>query len=104
MDESNDLFGRICSRRRNGRTPPPSPRGRQCRLQPETTLATMDDYIAISMTYVNAFLRDQAIRGIDDLTFAIHSKAFRERRSAPALHFAGLEIDRFARELAFGFG
>src|SRR5262245_60072790 len=44
------------------------------------------------------------MRRIDDFALAIHSKAFRERRSASALHFAGLEIDRFARELASGLG
>src|SRR5262249_153039 len=40
--------------------------------------------------------------GVDDPAFAIHTKAFRKRFSAPALHFARLEIDRLARELAFG--
>ena len=38
-------------------------------------------------------LRNQAIFGIDDLTFPIHSQAFGERFFSPALHFAGLEID-----------
>src|SRR5262249_39327514 len=52
---------------------------------------------------VTRFLvRRQAILGIDDLAFPIHSEAFGERFSAPALRFAGLEIDGFARELAFG--
>src|SRR6516165_5599494 len=48
------------------------------------------------------FLRHQAILGIDDLAFPIHSEAFGERFSAPALRFAGLEIDGFACELVFG--
>jgi hypothetical protein len=51
---------------------------------------------------INRFVRHQAVLGIDDFAFPIHSEAFRERFSAPALRFARLEIDGFARELAFG--
>src|SRR5262249_35627741 len=52
---------------------------------------------------VTRFLvRHQAILSIDDLAFTIHAEAFGERFSAPALGFAGLEIDGFACELVFG--
>src|SRR5262249_11973809 len=52
---------------------------------------------------VSRFLvRHQAILSIDGLAFPIHAEAFGERFCAPALRFAGLEIDGFARELAFG--
>jgi hypothetical protein len=42
---------------------------------------------------INALLRDEPISSIDDLAFSIDSKAFRERYSAPASRFAGIEID-----------
>ena len=55
------------------------------------------------MLGVTRFLvRHQAILSIDGLAFPIHSEALGERFCAPALSFAGLEIDGFARELAFG--
>src|SRR5262249_58589495 len=47
-------------------------------------------------------VRLQASVVYDVLAFPIHSEAFGERFCAPALRFAGLEIDGFARELAFG--
>src|SRR5262245_61954400 len=52
---------------------------------------------------VTRFLvRHQVILSINGLAFPIHSEAFGERFCVPALRFAGLEIDGFACELAFG--
>jgi len=48
------------------------------------------------------FLRHQAILGINDAAFAVHSEAFRKRLLMPASRFARLEIDCLARELTFG--
>jgi hypothetical protein len=47
-------------------------------------------------------LRYETILGIKHPTFGIDPKAFRDRFSAPACHFARLQVDRLAAELAFG--
>src|SRR6516225_5195042 len=44
---------------------------------------------------------DQLILGVVDLAVAIDPEALGDRPSARALHVAGLEVDCFAREMAF---
>src|SRR5690242_2989607 len=53
---------------------------------------------------VNIPARDQLILGIEDVTAAVDAEAFGDRPSAAKLHFAGLQVDRFACEMAFGLG
>src|SRR5499427_1508590 len=56
---------------------------------------------SIALGVTRFLVRHQAILSINGLAFPIHSEALGERFGAPALRFPRLEIDGFARKLAF---
>ena len=58
----------------------------------------------VALRGVGIALRYETIPGIKHPTFRIDPKAFRDCFSAAACHFAQLQVDRLAAELAFGFG
>src|SRR5262249_26222531 len=47
---------------------------------------------------------DQLILGVLDVAAAVDAEALSDHPSAGALHVAGLEVDRFARQMALGLG
>src|SRR6516165_4327299 len=65
---------------------------------------TRRDAVIAAARGISVLPPDQLILGVVDLAVAIDSEAFGDRPSTRALHVAGLEVDCFARKIAFGLG
>src|SRR5438132_1015900 len=65
---------------------------------------TRRDAVIAAARSISVLPPDQLILGVLDVAAAVDAEAFGDHPSARALHVAGLEVDRFAREMAFGLG
>ena len=65
---------------------------------------TRRDAVIAAARGISVLPPDQLILGVLDLAVAVDPEAFSDHPSARALHVAGFEVDRFAREMAFGLG
>src|SRR5262249_39266174 len=65
---------------------------------------TRRDAVIAAAGGISVLPPDQLILGVLDVAAAVDAEAFGDRSSARALHVAGLEVDRFACQMAFGLG
>src|SRR5260370_22114139 len=65
---------------------------------------TRRDAVIAAARGISVLPPDQLILGVLDLAVAVDPEAFSDHPSARALHVAGFEVDRFARQMAFGLG